>query len=123
MTADEQGIIRKKGPPGRKFIACDLDNTLAEYDRRIHGQDRIGAPIPPVLAMVKAAIARGDVVCIWTSRVVERDTPARVYAAIHHWCEEHIGERLYVTALKHRYFHEFWDTKCMRIDVKPPVLA
>lgn len=122
MTADEQGIIRKKGPPGRKFLAVDLDGTLAEYDRW-RGSEHIGEPIAPVVAMVKARMAKGDVVCIWTARVCDPDTPARTYATIHQWCEKHLGERLFVTATKFRYFHEFWDAKCVRIDVKRAVPA
>lgn len=112
MTADEQGVIRKKGPPGRRFIAVDLDGTIAHYDRW-RGRDHIGEPIEENVARVKERMAKGDVVCIFTSRVCDADTPHSVYATIHHWCERVFGERLFVTATKFRYFSEFWDDRAV----------
>lgn len=110
MTAEEQGIIRKPPVPGRKFIAVDLDGTLAHYEPK---QKFIGAPIPKMVERVKRWLRGGDVVIILSSRL-DGAGPEK-YAEIHKWCEEHIGERLYATAVKHRYISEWYDDKCVRV--------
>jgi hypothetical protein len=102
--------------PGRKFIAVDLDGTLAYYDTW-KGREHIGAPIPAMVQRVKGWLAQGHVVIVFTSRVAD---PARLdhdkmLATIHAWCEEHVGERLYVTATKQPYFSEIWDNKARRV--------
>lgn len=118
MNADEQGIIRKPFVKGRKFIAVDLDGTLAHYEPR---QKHIGAPIPKMIERVKGWLANGDIVCILTARA--DGAKPEVYAAIHAWCEEHLGERLYVTAVKHRYFSEIYDDSAIRVVTNTGELA
>lgn len=106
----DQGITRKPAVPGRRFIACDLDGTLAHYDR-YRGRNHIGDPIPAMVQRVKDWIAKGDVVCIFTSRVADDRRPDHnaVLNMIHAWTEKHIGERLYVTATKEPYFSAYYD--------------
>lgn len=121
ITADEQGIVRKPPVPGRKFIAVDLDGTLAHYDKRDKNTGRmsIGPPIPMMVDRVKTWLSRGDVVIIFTSRVADTTKPDfnDVVSMIHAWCEEHIGERLWVTAVKWAYLSEIWDHKARRVTV------
>ncbi len=113
MTAEEQGIVKKPAVPGRRFIAIDLDGTLAEYDR-FRGRDYIGAPVKRMVERVQQWLESGDIPCVFTSRVEDGDV--ETYALIHAWCERHIGERLYVTATKHRYFNEIWDDRARRVE-------
>jgi len=114
VTADQQGIVRKPPVKGRRFLAVDLDGTLAFYDKW-RGREHIGEPIPAMVTRVKEWLAKGDVVCIFTSRVAEETDP-EVYARVHAWCEKHIGERLYVTATKHRWMVEFWDDRNVLVE-------
>jgi hypothetical protein len=115
LTAEEQGIVKKKGPPGRRFIAVDLDGTLANYEKYM-GKDHIGAPVPLMVERVKTWLDEGHVVCIFTARVADEDTDPEVYALIHAWCEEHLGERLYVTAVKHRYYTSIYDDAAIGVE-------
>lgn len=116
---NDQGVVRKPPVPGRKFIAVDLDGTLAIYDKTDNrtGRTFIGEPIPAMVARVKDWLAQGHVVCIFTSRVAE---PSRadhfdVLARIHAWCEQHIGERLMVTAIKQPYFSAYYDNEAIQV--------
>ncbi len=52
------------------WLAVDLDGTLAEYDK-FRGHDHIGAPIPAMVERVKALIASGFEVRIFTARVAD----------------------------------------------------
>jgi hypothetical protein len=110
--------LRDKTP----HIAVDFDGTLVD-DREWRGVEWAGPPIQPVVARVKAALAMGWKVSIFTARVSPRISPedgvwgdedvAREF--IERWCEEHIGQRLPVTAVKWGYFTEFWDDKAVAI--------
>lgn len=92
-------------------IACDLDGTLAHYDHW-RGIEHIGEPVAPVLAAVKAALARGWDVSIFTARVSGRDAEEAA-APIRAWCLEHIGVELPITATKFGHFTEFWDDRAV----------
>jgi hypothetical protein len=106
-----------------KVIACDLDGTLAEYrsgemSRRYAAGQRtfIGRPIPQTLARVKAALALGYEVWIFTARLSpERGDTTEMAAAIAAWTLEHVGQRLDATAIKLQRFDEIWDDKAVRI--------
>lgn len=104
---------------GLRDIACDLDGTLAYYDRW-RGIAHIGAPIPGTLARVKMALAAGHRVEIFTARVAFADDVAEVVETIRYierWCLEHVGRVLPVTATKQGYFDEFWDDKAVSVGV------
>lgn len=98
----------------KAWIGVDLDGTLAEYDG-FKGPGVIGAPITQMVGRVKAWLADGKDVRIFTARVWEpgltdpmpqreywaRREEARVAReAIGKWCEEHIGCELQVTCQK-----------------------
>lgn len=110
------------------WIAVDLDGTLAHYDQW-RGADHIGDPVPAMLARVKAWLAEGKEVRIFTARVdggiaadkqghpdahLFRD-PEKVRAAIQDWCERHIGVRLAVTNVKDFAMVELWDDRAVRV--------
>ncbi len=56
------------------WLGVDLDGTLAEYDK-FRGHEHIGAPIPAMVERVKALIASGFEVRIFTARVAEPVAP------------------------------------------------
>lgn len=110
------------------WIGVDLDGTLAEY----HGwrDGAIGQPIPTMVNRVRQWLAEGREVRIFTARVCVCDevssesgmraTPEfaeqqRRY--IQAWCEEHIGLRLPVTAVKDFRMIELWDDRCIPVEV------
>lgn len=100
-------------------IAVDLDGTLAHYDTW-KGVQHIGTPIPAMVERVKAALARGWKVSIFTARVSglhdgEFGDSREAKGFIEDWCIEHLGRLLPVTAVKHGYFTEFWDDRAVRV--------
>lgn len=109
----------------RPWIGVDLDGTLAVYDGWKHLL-HIGEPVWPMVERVKQWIAEGKCVKIMTARITppyfvpERDkdlnlTRDDVAKAIQDWTEEHIGERLEVTATKDLNMIELWDDRAVQV--------
>ncbi len=96
------------------WIGVDLDGTLAHYGGW-HGADHIGAPIPAMVARVKAWLADGVAVKIFTARVC--DGSAETLAFIEAWCEIHIGQVLPVTNQKDYGMVELWDDRCVQVEI------
>ena len=109
----------KQLPPG--WVGTDLDGTLAEYTE-YKGWQHIGKPIPGVLNFIKKLRAAGIPVKIFTarcsaeSRAVDGLTFEQVEKVIQDWTEEHIGERLPVTAEKGCSMICFLDDSAVQID-------
>jgi len=107
------------------WIAVDLDGTLAEY----HGwvaPDNIGKPIPAMVARVKAWLAEGKDVRIFTARgSIDEADRAIAYPAIERWCKEHIGYGLPITNVKDVGMVELWDDRAVQVasNVGEPVTA
>lgn len=111
------------------WIAVDLDGTLAEY----HGwpaDGSIGKPIPAMVDRVKAWLAEGKDVRIFTARVwpTEIDLPGTSteqterYASaceqrerIRQWCGEHLGKELRMTHVKDPFMIELWDDRAIQM--------
>jgi len=116
------------------WIAVDLDGTLAEYkngDWKRRGPFHVGRPIPKMLARVKAALAAGTEVRIFTARVsgveitrlAEADPLAAQYrdvatirAVIEAWCLEHVGCVLPITNAKNTDMLELWDDRAIQVE-------
>lgn len=108
------------------WIGVDLDGTLAFYDT-FKGPEHIGEPIPLMLDRVKAWLAEGREVRIFTARVGctdlvnkdgTRDDKAFAAVARKHiegWCIQHIGVKLPVTAVKDFGMIELWDDRCVQV--------
>jgi hypothetical protein len=104
------------------WIAVDLDGTLAHYEGW-KGETHIGAPIPKMVARVKAWLAEGKEVKIFTARAYcPDDATMEVKEArsvgitcIKDWCEEHIGQRLEVTNIKDYAMIELWDDRAVQV--------
>lgn len=96
-----------------KWIGVDLDGTLAHHDRGA-GVGSVGAPVPLMVARVRAWLAAGRQVRIVTARacgqaglVDQREQVAMVRA----WCLLHLGQALEVTASKDFDMVELWDDR------------
>lgn len=101
-----------------RWIAVDLDATLAVYDKKLHGKTVIGPPVPAMVRLVRNWIALGDKVSIFTSRVADtsRADHAEIVKSIEAWCLEHIGYVLPVTATKWPYFSAIYDDIAIRVE-------
>jgi len=101
----------------RKIIAVDFDGCLVT-DRF----PNIGEPIPETVAAVKAAIARGDKVILWSCRMGRNLTTAVLY------CRDYLGivfdavnENLpeviarFGSDCRKIYADEYWDDKAVQV--------
>lgn len=96
------------------WIACDLDRTLAHYDK-YQGSDHIGEPIEPMVELVKFWLESGEDVRIFTARVWVPPEPnmrdledhLAAHVAIENFCMAQFGKRLPITCTK--------DPKCKAI--------
>jgi hypothetical protein len=108
----------------KKWIAVDLDGTLAAYDGW-RPWNEIGTPLAPMLARVGEWIGCGDDVRIFTARVCfdidvcrvtgEEFTRAQMVSAIQDWCEAQGLPRLPVTNIKDIYMAELWDDRAVQM--------
>lgn len=102
------------------WIGVDLDGTLAEY-HGWQGELHVGAPIPRMVARVKAWLADGKTVKIVTARVStgnndrSSSTIDEIRSAIETWCKVHIGAKLEVTCCKDFGMIELWDDRCIQV--------
>lgn len=105
MSADESG-----------WVGVDLDGTLAYYDKW-RGLFHIGEPIPIMVNKVKALLAEGYNVRIFTARVArpEEELPD-IVAAVKKWCRQHIGQELEVTCRKDMGMIALYDDRCIQIE-------
>jgi len=108
------------------WIGVDLDGVLAEWSGIPEDVWRVGAPIPRMIERVKAWLADGRDVRIFTARVGccgQTSTIAvddEAFAAhqrelIVAWCQEHLGAVLPVTATKDFQMIELWDDHCVQM--------
>lgn len=99
----------------RGWIGVDLDGTLAKYDGW-KGPTHIGEPVPRMVERVKGWLNsdRYDV-RIFTARVSDPAEAPVVAAAIHAWCELHLGRRLVVTNIKDFQMIELWDDRAVQV--------
>lgn len=101
--------MSKKASQG--WIGVDLDATLAHYEG--WGDGSIGAPIPAMVERVRAWLAEGRQVRIFTARV-SVPIPG-THAAIEAWCVEHIGVALPITCMKDYHMIELWDDRAVQV--------
>lgn len=113
----------------KKWIAIDLDRTLAQYesgDYKTKGPTYIGPPIMPMVNRVKKMLAQGLDVRIFTARALDsesydlldwdsKEDHRQVIRAIQGWCEEHIGKVLPITCVKDQGMEELWDDKAIQV--------
>jgi hypothetical protein len=97
------------------WIGVDLDGTLAHFDDW-EGIEHIGAPIVPMVNRVKAWLASGVEVRIFTARVGTPDVAVKARPHIEKWCLQYIGEVLPVTATKDFGMYELWDDRAVQVE-------
>jgi hypothetical protein len=91
------------------WIAVDFDGTLATYE----GWE----PVPRMVNRVKAWLADGKDVRIFTARVSHDDADRNLAYEnkIRLWCDSHIGRQLPVTCRKDGECTQIWDDKAVRV--------
>lgn len=102
-------LIEPPTAGGAGWIGVDLDCTIAVYPPD-NGQE-IGTPIAPMVSMIRAWLAKGVEVRIFTARA---SLPDQVML-IKKWCREHIGQELEVTNKKDFQMVELWDDRAVRV--------
>lgn len=108
------------------WIGVDLDGTLAYWDVDVFPE--IGLPLPAMVDRVKAFLADGRDVRIFTARVgivpeLKNDAGQAADAAfaldqtakIERWCQEHLGQVLPVTATKDFHMVLLYDDRCVQM--------
>lgn len=95
-----------------EWIGVDLDRTLA-YGTDTFDPMVIGEPIPLMVRHVKAWIAQGKKVKIFTARA--HNATEDVIRVIQDWCLEHIGSVLEVTCVKDPGMIALFDDKGYRV--------
>lgn len=107
------------GPmPDTYWIGVDLDGTLA-FEDDWRGIEHIGEPIPRMVERVKALIADGHDVRIFTARASRLQTDEERTTAIRcveDWCEKHLGKRLPVTNEKDHFLKYFFDDRAIAVE-------
>jgi hypothetical protein len=94
------------------WIGVDLDGTLATYGGW-KGPDDIGEPIAPMVERVKAWLAAGKEVRIFTARAYLPEQIPPVKA----WCLRHLGQELPVVNTKDLSMIELWDDRCVQVEI------
>ena len=114
------------------WIGVDLDGTLAHYDQW-RGIDHIGEPIAPMVERVKAWLAAGEDVRIFTARMHGHGAPIingnghgvhDVATPIKNWCLLQFGQYLPITNVKDYGMIQLWDDRAVqvRINEGSPIL-
>lgn len=92
---------------GKGWIGFDLDGTLAQYDGVHRGENYIGAPIEPMVRLVRKYLAQGRDVRIFTAR--------RPHPAIRRFCYENFGKILPITNVKDHEMQALFDDRAVGV--------
>jgi hypothetical protein len=98
------------------LIGGDFDGVLVEY-HGFQGAGIFGAPIYLMINRVKAMLAKGKQVRIFTSRVAPI-YPADIQInrdAIEKFCVQHFHRRLPITCVKDQNCIEMWDDRAKQM--------
>lgn len=98
------------------WIGFDFDGTLAVH---ISGQQALGEPIAPMVALVKQYLAAGYEVRIVTARA---SSPGWDFG-LDEWCEKHIGRRLPITCQKDWDMLLLYDDRAIAVEPNTGKLA
>ena len=97
-------------PPGLWF-GVDLDGTLAVW-HQTSTLDRIGAPIPAMVDMVRSMVDNGIRVKIFTARACD---PAQI-PKIRAWMTRNGLPDLEITNVKDYYMERLYDDRAIRVE-------
>lgn len=109
------GLPPENKPPepdatGKPWIGVDLDGTLARNIPWM-GHDRIGAPVPLMMARVRNWLAQGMTVKIFTARAAQPEA----IEPIKRWLAEHGLPELEITNAKDFNMLECWDDRAVQV--------
>lgn len=119
-------MVKPQGPEG--YYLVDMDGTFAEY----HGWTKwneFGAPIMPMVERVRAWLAEGRDVRIFTARVPLNDTEPQTCRLsgetwtgvdmkyfIAEYTQKHVGQRLRAQCWKDLNCIEIWDDRAVGVE-------
>jgi len=95
--------FEKKYP---SWIGVDFDGTLAHYDH-YRGDDHVGAPIEPMVRLVRKWLHEGKKVKIFTAR---KPSPA-----LRRWSKQHLGVILPITSTKDPGMVTLYDDRAVNV--------
>lgn len=108
---EKKGEEPNAGSENTPWIGVDLDGTLAQYDGW-RGFDKIGKPVPVMLARVKHWLKNGYTVKIFTARAA---FPEQGIPPVKQWLEENGLPELEVTNKKDFSMIELWDDRAVQV--------
>lgn len=114
QDVERGGAVRVGGDDG-KYIAVDLDKTLAVSGGKFEGATHIGKPIPAMVDRVKGWLAEGKDVRIFTARVTD-DKGGAARKAIEEWSKKNIGEVLPITDIKDGKMEVLYDDRARQVE-------
>ncbi len=95
----------------RVWTGVDLDGTLAYFDR-MSSYDKVGEPVPAMLALVKKMINNGVRVKIFTARV---EDPEQL-PIIREWLKDNNLPELEITNVKDFNMRMLYDDRCIQVE-------
>lgn len=98
----------------KRVIAVDLDGTLAHYDGW-KGIEHIGPVVPEVANAMERAQKEGADVWIFTARVSDPVDAEEAGKYIEEWLKANNFQYEGITAVKHKFFTEFWDDRAIQV--------
>lgn len=98
----------------KRVIAVDLDGTLAHYDGW-KGIEHIGPVVPEVANAIERAQKEGADVWIFTARVSDPVDAEEAGKYIEEWLKANNFQYEGITAVKHKFFTEFWDDRAIQV--------
>jgi len=98
-------------PPPGPWYGVDLDGTLAIWNET-STLDRIGAPIPAMVDMVRRMVDNGIRVKIFTARACN---PAQI-PKIRAWMKQNGLPDLEITNVKDYYMERLYDDRAIRVE-------
>ena len=109
MTNSKEAWLRHPG-----WIGVDLDGTLAHYEG---WTEHIGEPIPAMVNRVKAWLAKGKEVRIFTARAFtpNGDPIDDQFKKIYAWCYAQFSKPLPITNRKDIHMIELWDDRAVQV--------
>ena len=93
------------------WIGVDLDGTLAVWDQD-SSLDRVGEPVPDMLALVRKMIQNGIRVKIFTARASDPEQ----LPLIREWLKENGLPDLEITNIKDYYMQRLYDDRCIQVE-------
>ncbi len=95
----------------KSWIGVDLDGTLAYYDR-FSSYDKVGEPVPAMMALVRKMLNNGVRVKIFTARVQDPDQ----LPIIRKWLKQNDLPELEITNIKDYNMLRLYDDRCIQVE-------